>query len=75
MFVTYFFNIDMSDDQTMISFDHPFGRSTKVPTRLRCLSYRRASGDKRSITIDVSTGVAFGPNADMFNNYPGVGAR
>ena len=65
----------MVDDQTLISFAHPFRRSTWGPTRLRHLSLKRASVDKTPVTIDVSTRVVSGPNVVTFTNYLGVVAR
>ena len=41
-------------------------------TRIRSLALRHASGDRTPLTVDVTTGVTYGSNANMFNNYHGV---
>ncbi|KOM56137.1 hypothetical protein LR48_Vigan10g202900 [Vigna angularis] len=50
-------------------------RRTRGATRLRQLILRRNAGERTPIIIDVVTGVASGPNADVFRSYLGVLAR
>ena len=56
----------MDDDQTLIRSQ--FGRGRRGPTRLKRLALKRLSRKTTRVDIDVITGVAFGPNADEFNN-------
>jgi len=63
----------MDDDQTPIRLRSEQGSSG--PTRLKCLSLKRVVGEATHVNIDVNTGVAFGPNADSFNNYFAVVSR
>jgi len=59
----------MDDDQTPI---RPRSEQGNIgPTRLKRLSLKRVVGETTCVDIDVNTGVAFGPNADSFNNYLG----
>jgi len=63
----------MDKDQTPI---RPRSRrGSRGPTRLKRLSLRHVVSEKRRVDIDVNTGVAFGPNAETFNNYLGVVSR
>ncbi|KOM25699.1 hypothetical protein LR48_Vigan161s000800 [Vigna angularis] len=48
---------------------------TRGATRLRQLILRRNAGERTPVIIDVVTGVASGPNADVFRSYLGVLAR
>jgi len=60
----------MDDDQTPIRSRSE--RGSRGPPRLKRLSLKRVAGETTRVDIDVNIGVAFGPNADLFNNYPGV---
>jgi len=53
----------MDGDQTPII--PRSGRGSKGPTRLKRLTLRRAAGEKTRVDIDVNTGVAFGPKAEI----------
>jgi len=60
----------MDDDQTPI---RPWsGRGSRGLTRLKCLSLRRAAGEKTCVDINVNYGVTSDPNVETFNNYLGV---
>jgi len=63
----------MNDDQTPIRSQS--GRGSREPTRLKRLALKHVVGETTCVDIDVNTGVAFGSNADEFNNYLGVVSR
>ncbi|KOM38094.1 hypothetical protein LR48_Vigan03g147600 [Vigna angularis] len=53
----------------------PTSRPTRGATMLRQLILRRNAGGRTLVIIDVVTGVASGPNADVFRSYIRVLAR
>jgi len=63
----------MDEDQAPIRSRS--GQGSKGPTRLKRLAKKRAAGETIHVDIDMTTGVAFGPNVDEFNNYLGVVSR
>lgn len=68
-------NRDRDDDQGSFSSNVTSTRFVRGTTKLRSLSLKCASGERIPLTIDVNNGVAFGPNAQMFNSYRRVITR
>ena len=65
----------MAEHHSSSEDDIPTKKPTRGATRMRKLLIKRAKGEKTPVDIDVNTGVASGPNGDIFKTYLGMLAR